>query len=981
MLLPLPPLGALALAFLADGQLRAGRFATGALVAAGCLFVCLLFSGTHYRHWRRRWRDWLATAVLALAGTAVFGGLAIAGSRYGFYGTLLALYLAFVYRIDQRRGAAAPEPAPLSLPNWLENALLCLIFLLGLFLRVAFLDRYPAGLYIDEAHSGHMAMDIASQCYRWGDFHWPPVFITWGGGRCGFPFWITALWVKALGASETALRLDAVSFAVMTVLAFWYLLRQLVDRTTALLGTVLFAASRWHLTFSPLAWGTPPMLLFACLGFGALLSGLQRNRPVTLFLGGLSLAAAVNTYASARFLGVVFVLFIAGHLLWAGRRSWGPWRGWWKDKLVLTVTLLLSVTSFYLASMLLRGRLYGPQQMGSWTLLLSILAGLAATAVAAQLLAAWRPWRHALAACLGFYLGMMPLAHYGLEHRGRVNERAGQVFAWGPQYPGGIPKETVARAVENSENPTLTRLRLYSGPVWRHTKAVLAMFHYKGDFIGRHNLPDAPAFGRVEGALLILGLSILLARLGSMLTLTLLPWFLVPVLATAFFEPAPHMLRSLPALPAALGIATVGLAVPWSLARRYWGAWGAAPVGVVLAALVAYGAYQSAHLFTAVQIHNPAVIGGFSPPEIASAEYMTRYMNTDPPHIVVSTPYPYNTASIKFLAYDRYPEILPWNSGILPFVGDGTRPIVFFLEDAYDNVIPLIRHYFPEGTLVDVRDRVGQGMGKAYHVAAEAYQRRLGLVLTYLDAAGRPLDGTRVALPEELAAPLPAGATGATLVGMLKIERQSSYRFRLAGGSDARLRVNLVAVSPDDDVALFPGAQAVEIEVGSSPAGPLRLQWQRPDAPGWAAVPRDRLFAVEPPGGGLLMKLFLGNQWLGDPIVLRREMLIQAPSLPIAPFSVEWSGFIHVPTGGMVGFRICSDDGSFLWIDNQLWIDNGGNHGRECREAMRPLSAGRHALKVRYFQDGGAQTMELYWLVSGKPWAMVPAAAFSPPEP
>ena len=202
---------------------------------------------------------------------------------------------------------------------------------------------------------------------------------------------------------------------------------------------------------------------------------------------------------------------------------------------------------------------------------------------------------------------------------------------------------------------------------------------------------------------------------------------------------------------------------------------------------------------------------------------------------------------------------------------------------------------------------------------------------------------------------------------------------RLLGGADAQLRVNGTPVQESGILQLLPGAQSIEIDLPTLPYAPLALEWQRLDHPEWKAVPRDQLFAVEPLGSGLLMKVFAGGSWQGGPIVARREMLIQAPSIPISPFSAEWTGFINVPATGSVGFRICSDDGSFLWIDDQVWVENGGSHGRECRESVRMLTAGRHALTLRYFQDGGAQTMELYWMLPGKPWEMVPADAFSPP--
>ena len=48
--------------------------------------------------------------------------------------------------------------------------------------------------------------------------------------------------------------------------------------------------------------------------------------------------------------------------------------------------------------------------------------------------------------------------------------------------------------------------------------------------------------------------------------------------------------------------------------------------------------------------------------------------------------------------------------------------------------------------------------------------------------------------------------------------------------------------------------------------------------------------------------------------------------------------------------RLTSDDGSQLFIDDQLVIDNDGNHPPITRHGTVELSAGRHQLRIVYFQ-------------------------------
>ncbi len=48
-------------------------------------------------------------------------------------------------------------------------------------------------------------------------------------------------------------------------------------------------------------------------------------------------------------------------------------------------------------------------------------------------------------------------------------------------------------------------------------------------------------------------------------------------------------------------------------------------------------------------------------------------------------------------------------------------------------------------------------------------------------------------------------------------------------------------------------------------------------------------------------------------------------------------------------FGTNSDDGSYLFIDGQMIVDNGGHHGDVYREGMIQLAEGFHDIILRYF--------------------------------
>lgn len=74
---------------------------------------------------------------------------------------------------------------------------------------------------------------------------------------------------------------------------------------------------------------------------------------------------------------------------------------------------------------------------------------------------------------------------------------------------------------------------------------------------------------------------------------------------------------------------------------------------------------------------------------------------------------------------------------------------------------------------------------------------------------------------------------------------------------------------------------------------------------------------------------------------------------------------LNVPADGTYAFRLTSDDGSRLYLDNQLVIDHDGLHGAEPKDGSVPLTAGYHALRIEFFEAGGGQVLQLAWQPPG----------------
>ena len=67
-------------------------------------------------------------------------------------------------------------------------------------------------------------------------------------------------------------------------------------------------------------------------------------------------------------------------------------------------------------------------------------------------------------------------------------------------------------------------------------------------------------------------------------------------------------------------------------------------------------------------------------------------------------------------------------------------------------------------------------------------------------------------------------------------------------------------------------------------------------------------------------------------------------------FAIEYHGWIRAGRKGSYSLRLVSDDGSKLFIDNQLIIDNDGQHAAQSASGSVYLDDSEHAIRIQYFQ-------------------------------
>jgi len=82
-------------------------------------------------------------------------------------------------------------------------------------------------------------------------------------------------------------------------------------------------------------------------------------------------------------------------------------------------------------------------------------------------------------------------------------------------------------------------------------------------------------------------------------------------------------------------------------------------------------------------------------------------------------------------------------------------------------------------------------------------------------------------------------------------------------------------------------------------------------------------------------------------------------------FAFQYIGYIDIPSDGVYTFYTTSDDGSCLYIGDQLLVDNDGLHGMEEREGVIALKQGLHPITVTFFERTGGDDLLVMWKGTG----------------
>jgi len=230
----------------------------------------------------------------------------------------------------------------------------------------------------------------------------------------------------------------------------------------------------------------------------------------------------------------------------------------------------------------------------------------------------------------------------------------------------------------------------------------------------------------------------------------------------------------------------------------------------------------------------------------------------------------------------------------------------------------------------------------------------------------------RSVLPQPVL-PAPFISPGDTLI---ERPRQATVRLRAAGAAYQSLpvRYTLDGTEPQNDSPLYEAPFQVERTVV------IKARSFQPDGTG-GLIGSKLIQFVDPLQNGLNYRRYDGI-WKRvpdfSPLKPTKSGRIYQFGLDAIVgkddlFAAEIFGQIEIEQPGQYTFYALSNDGSRLYLDDRLVVNNDGEHGAEERSGVINLSAGRHRIRAAYFQAGGGMLLKVSYAGPGISKREIPA--------
>ncbi len=879
---------------------------------------------------RRGWPRWafaltILSLLLALVAIVLFwqkppGDLQFGGLPLVLWLLSIPLFIVGTWFNDARSSSppaadTARQPWLANLRTWLarpETIALIIILVVALFLRVYQIGSFPNGCQSDECNNGMDAL-------KWLNGRAYTPYAETNEGQATLFTYLIAVMFKLAGVGVTQMRLVSAIIATLSLLAFYFLARELFDWRIALPTTALFAVSRWHLTFSRIVYELIMVPLVESLLFLFLIRAVRYGRRRDWAWTGLMLALGMNTYTAFRVVPFVVGLFLLYWLL----THWRRWRDVIEGALVMAAGAIVGVAPL------------GVYIIQHWSVFIGRTRHISVLNDIENAGGSLKPlWDNLDKVLWSFHWRGDLAALNNLPGAPLLDVVVGALLILGLAY-----------MLRHLWRPL--PFLAFSWIIVVGSVAVLSVAH------------EAPTARRPIGLLPVIFLlvGLVLERAWN----AYLSAWRVPAA-----EPARSRILQRAAQPFMLAVLALVLYVGAVNADTFFNKQAKDPAvwRAFSATEAAIGQYLR-DLPSTAQVYLSPAFERHSAVELISRRRPYTLLNLAE-HLPLRDIQP--SGDVVYVMETLDQRLIPLMQQIYP------AGAADYHRDPFGASL-FVTYRVPAAAVAQGRGLVARFYPGASTDGTPTIERRDAPIDIDWRATAPPLQAPFSVRWQ--GALLTTGGYGeytfeltADGAAELWINDKPVLQIKETDSQQTQTKV----------LTLPGGFQGIALTYhsGSQP-GRVRLAWRGPGIES-GLVPADALYALEIANSGLVGYYYPTGDASGQPARVQHDIFVLAnPVLP-EPFSIVWRGKIAAPQRGQYIFGTRADDGAQVFINGTLVADNGGSHGSEYREGSIFLDQGFQDIEVKYWQIGGSRDLQLWWQPPGGAKEIVPPTYLFPIE-
>jgi len=193
-----------------------------------------------------------------------------------------------------------------SLKSRIVPALFVIFLIIGVFIRIWKLDKVPIELFGDELDVGLQAYSVLTTGKDYLGNKLPILFHSFSEYRLPMQLYLDVPFIKLFGLNEIGVRSVSVLMGFLSLVLFYFLVKELFSGKLAIIATLFLMISPWHINFSRQANDAGILLPFIIGGTLFFIKGLKNYRY--LYLSAIFFSLSVYAYAIATLFTPLFVI-------------------------------------------------------------------------------------------------------------------------------------------------------------------------------------------------------------------------------------------------------------------------------------------------------------------------------------------------------------------------------------------------------------------------------------------------------------------------------------------------------------------------------------------------------------------------------------------------------------------------------------------------------------------------------------------------